>query len=301
MEIKDQEKSQGAFSTFLHKASNVGKKAIDEIQKGAKNASEQRKKQQHEQRLKKYNPLFPEEFKSPEYAIPNLIKIVDDAVRRDIDVCEGAIGWTENVNDVEVLHLYDEFVKESGITFVPAVKIDAVYCVDSFERTLFINAEAAFEKTINEKLAELEHVAYSLGAKSCSVEIAEIDTKVDYLSMAIAAKNPNVALSAEGHSMSRAKRAQSGKNVSLFEGHSNPQPPTLKWFANDENILGLINMRCAGENAIRSKILEIKCSSAITMSRKTACAVDKLLKGKASLERKAENEHRSKLIFEIEF
>ncbi|MBQ2809382.1 MAG: hypothetical protein IJF11_00650 [Clostridia bacterium] len=44
-------------------------------------------------------------------------------------------------------------------------------------------------------------------------------------------------------------------------------------------------------------------SSCATMTRKLACNIDKLAKTKAgiSMESKADREHRSKLIFEIEF
>ena len=92
-----------------------------------------------DQRIRHYNPLFREKFFSKEFTLPNVIQIVDDAVRRGVDVCEGAIGWTKKVGGVEILYIYDEFVKESGIKFVPFVKCDAVYCVDNFDRNKFIN------------------------------------------------------------------------------------------------------------------------------------------------------------------
>lgn len=48
-----------------------------------------------------------------------MIKIVDDAERRGIDVCEGAIGWLGKVANTEIMYLYDEAVEDSGLTFVP--------------------------------------------------------------------------------------------------------------------------------------------------------------------------------------
>ena len=51
--------------------------------------------------MKQYNPLFPEEYFSDTFFVPNIIRIVDDAVRRDIDVCQGAIGWRENKKGTE--------------------------------------------------------------------------------------------------------------------------------------------------------------------------------------------------------
>ncbi|MBQ7292002.1 MAG: hypothetical protein IJW76_09850 [Clostridia bacterium] len=303
MEQNDNNKSKKAFQDFMNRASDIGKKAADEIQKGAKNLSEQTKKTIYEQRMKKYNPLFKEIFKSKQFKIPNVIEIVDDAIRRDIDVCDGAIGWTDKINDVEILHLYDEWVKDSKVTFLPNAKCDAVYCIDPFDRNKFINVNSAFERTTSEKLAELEHIAYCLGAKSCSIEIVESNTKIDSAKFQIGAQSPKPSAKSDNNYYSTQTDKQGGKNVSYFEGNNSPYRPSLKWFAYDDNINGLIEMRCSGNNYIKSKILELNCASSLTMSHKTAYAIDKILKVKSSMsmEKKAIIEYSSKLIFEIEF
>lgn len=97
-------------------------------------------------KIEKYNPLFPDEYHSENFKIPNVIAIVDDAVRRGIDVCEGAIGWRKTVNDVEILYLYDEWIEESNIQFIPVAKCDDVYCVDPFDRSKFIKSDYIFKK-----------------------------------------------------------------------------------------------------------------------------------------------------------
>lgn len=301
MEKKEIRKEK--FSNFMNKASDMGKKAADEIQKGAKNLSEQTKKSLHEQKIKKYNPLFVEKFHSEEFKIPNVIKIVDDAERRDVDVCDGAIGWTAKVNEVEILFLYDEYIKESNVDFIPFAKCDNVYCVDNFERNKFICSESIFDRATNEKLAELEHIAYCLGAKSCSIEIAELNAQSNSSRLGIGAKYSAMSAKASAETTSKNQSRHNGKNVSYFEGNNVPTQPTLKWFAHDENIKGLIEMRCSGNNSIKYKVLELNCSTSATMSTKVACAIDKILKIKASvsMESKAIKEHSSKLIFEVEF
>ena len=61
-----------------------GSKAVaNEIAKGAKDLSEKAKVDSYNKRMKKYNPLFPEEYNSVDFHVPNIICIVDDAVRRD--------------------------------------------------------------------------------------------------------------------------------------------------------------------------------------------------------------------------
>ena len=261
---KIQEKAKKAITNMLQIASDTAKKAAIEVQKSATAFSEKRQQEMHERQIKKYRPLTAKEYKSKNFKIPNAIQIVDDAVRRNIEVCEGAIGWLEDHKGVEVLHLYDEFVDKSGLSFIPAPKCDTVYCVDNFDRKMFISSGYIFSKTNEEKLAELANIAHSLGAKRCSIEIIENDTKnatgTIGINIAIGNTNANVAESN--------KQKSSGKRTLEFIGSNEPKRPELKWFSFDENIKGLIEMRCSDNNSIKSTTLEISGSSCATMSKK---------------------------------
>ena len=155
MNDQEQKKTNKLFNGVLSKFTSLGKKTADSIQQKTQDISAKRKKNAIEQKMQKYNPLFEENFKSADFNIPNIIEIVDDAVRRDVEVCKGAIGWIDKVNGVEILHLYDEWVTESKIQFIPFPQCDAVYYVDNFDRTTFVNVESVFERTTNEKLSEL--------------------------------------------------------------------------------------------------------------------------------------------------
>lgn len=81
----------------------------------------------------------------------------------------------------------------------------------------------------------------------------------------------------------------------------------MKWFKHDENIKRLIEMRCRGENEIKSKVLELQGASSAVMSAKTACTIETVMeklagkKGNVELERQAIRECHSKFIFNIEF
>lgn len=295
------EKKPINFSGILNKASDFGKKAANEIQKSAKDLGDQTQKAMYEQRMKKYNPLFPDKFFSDNFALPNVIKIVDDAERRDIDVCQGAIGWTQKVKGVEILYLYDEFIRESKINFVPFVRCDSVYCLDSFERNKYVNVDKVFERSLNEKMAELENVANCLGAKSCSIEIIEMSSDMISFTNKQMVGNNDVAISEEYSTSKESKRHHSAKNISYFEGNSEPKVPALKWFRHDDNIKNLIDARCGGANNIKSKMLVFKGSSSVTMSTKVGAAIDKLVQCGSSFEKKAIEEHSMQMIFEIEF
>ena len=299
----ENKENNAKFSDFINRASNFSKKAAEGIQKGAKDLSDQTQKALYEQRMKFYNPLFENEFFDESFKLPNIIRIVDDAERRDVDVCKDAIGWTKKVKDVEVLYLYDEFVKDSKLTFVPFIKCDATYCVDSFERRKFINVETAFDRTMSEKMAELEHIAYSLGAKSCSIEIIEADFDEESSQTNISSNIKGLKGNYDNGLFKQKMSYQGGKNISYFDGERNPVAPNLKWFAYDDNIKNLINMRCSGDYTIKSKSLLFKGSSSVTMSTKSAIAIDAIskIKGSFSMEKRAIKEHNTQMVLDIEF
>ena len=81
----DTKKGKETLSKVLQKTSNVSKKAVADIQQSAKEFSEKQKQEAYQKRLKKYNPLFPDTYRSESFNIPNLIMIRDDAERRDVD------------------------------------------------------------------------------------------------------------------------------------------------------------------------------------------------------------------------
>ena len=308
---KTAEKTVDFGKKAAEKTVDISKKVADNVQENAKALSEKSKDEAYLRKLKKYNPLFPDQYFSPEFNRPNMIVIVDDAVRKGVDVCEGAIGWLSNSNGMEVLSLYDEAVELSGIRFVPSAICDAAYYVDAFDRNRYIQVEKFFSKAHEEKLAELEHIAYVLGAKSCSIELieqqAESHAKSYSHSVFIGAK----ALSkgkehVENSSSEMNLSKRSGRKTSNFQGHDTPKIPELKWFQHDDNIKRLIEMRCLDVNSIRSTTLELEGTASSTMSLKTACDIDGTLKAinmkaSANMEKRANMESYSKLLFIVEF
>lgn len=316
MAIKfDTKKGAEMVSGFLKKTSEVSKSAAESVQKSAAALSEKAKQDSLTRRIKKYNPLFPDEYNSEAFCIPNMIVIVDDAVRRGIDVCEGAIGWRSNQNGMEVLHLYDEAIAMSGIQFVPAITCDAVYYVDSFDRNRYIRTDCIFDRAHNERMAELKHIAHMLGAKSCSIEFCEIANQVSSSSRHSALSenaNVNSAVVSSNEDFKQSSTSQNhtkwdGRITSEFKGSDTPRRPQLKWFAHDEMIKRLIDARCKGTNTLTSETIELYGSSSATMSQNTACAIDSAINkiggfnGLSSMELNAKMEHSKKLIFHVQF
>lgn len=261
----DAKRGAEAVTGFLQKTSDLGKKTIEDVQAGAIALSAKTKQDGYLRRLKKYNPLFPDVFYSDEFNMPNMIMIRDDAERRGIDVCEGAIGWLGKESGMEVLYLYDEAVADSGINFVPAASCDAVYYVDSFDRNRYIRVDCIFGKAHEERLAELEYVANCLGARSCTIEINETSTELSVAKKKSTAEGGTTirgvksssSENVEQNAMLKASTTRSGTITVEFAGSNDPREPDLKWFKHDETIKRLVEMRCNGSNQVKSKTLRL--------------------------------------------
>ena len=290
----NQSKAKEMFSNAFKKVGDIGKKTVE----SAKSLAEQTQKNIHDQQAKKYIPVTKEEFNTEDFQIPSIITINDDSANREFIESEDAIGWIEQHKDVPVLHMYDSFVKNCGLTFVPFSQKNDVYCVDKFKSDTYITAREIFGKATKEKLTELSNIAFVLGAKSCSVEILEAEADMDSTNLKMGIKGIGTL---GGGSKNAVAKKQSGKTTTGFEGHDNPQTPDLKWFAHDDNIKWLIEMRC--KRAIKSHVLELNGSSSITMDKSIACAMDDVLGSKVnlSMEKESLKEYNDILIFEVEF
>ncbi len=308
MAIKfDTEKSKEAFSSFLKKTSEVGKSVADGVQKGATELSEKIKEDSYQRRLKKYNPLFPAEYNSATFHLPNLIVITDAISRQQIDVCEGALGWRDRETDTEVLCLYNDSLDLGNVEFFPNVVCDAAYYVDPFNPNRYIRIDCIFKKAHDERLAELKNIAYMLGAKNCTIEITEEQFERTTASKKAGLNVSKIAgVNAEQSASTEKASIISGKVSAVFDGSPTPRRPELKWFAQDDTIKKLIEMRCKKSNSLKSETLQLYGATSATMTQKAATSIDSALsslklKENFSMQSHAQSEHSSKIIFSVEF
>lgn len=176
----NKKKSTEKLPEWMQKTVDVGKKATLNVKNGIGNAIEKAKSEALRQKLKKLNPVFPAQYEDKNFNLPNMIMIVDDAVRRGNKLCDGAIGWLATNGGVEMLCLYDEAVEFSKLTFIPAAICDAIYYVDSFDRSKFIRTDCIFSKAHEEKIAELKHIAYCLGQKTVLLKYTKRSREILY-------------------------------------------------------------------------------------------------------------------------
>lgn len=291
---KNQDKTKNSFSNAWKKVGDFGKKAAEET----KRFVEQTKENIHEKKAQRYTAIFLSELENDDFKIPSIIKIEDDSANREFITDTEALGWIEIHKEIPTLHIYTSFVEKCGLVFVPVAQRDNVYCRDNFDFKKYINHNQFFGKATEEKLAELSNIAYYLGAKSCSVEIFEAEVQSDSYKMQMTLKGAKPT-NAESHNATTNKK--SGKRISHFEGHDEPKAPRLKWFAHDDNIKSLIDMRC--NKAVKSTTLELSGASCASMSRSVACAIDDILNisGNLSMEKQVTKELSDRLVFEVEF
>lgn len=283
------------------KSMEVLQKAGEGMQKGFADLQDKMNNDSYQRRLKKYNPVFMEQYLEEGFRIPKIVMVVSDYERQDIDVCQGSIGWFEKQKDVNAFCIYENVAEQSGITFVPAPQVGSLYYADNFSENKFIRTDLIFDEAYKGKLAELKHIAYCLGAKQCIIEIKEENKKVAIDKKRFKAKE-NAKLKVgevsstekiEQSSSSKEKVYREGKVVVKMAGNSEPKRPNLKWFKNDDTIKEIIEKRLENSNPLNEEIIHLKGSSYSTMSQKTAGEIDVAVKklAGANVETKVESDY----------
>lgn len=170
---------QRIASAARQRAGEIGGRAVDAAQKAAKGANDFRKetakkaadaaadvRQKAETGI--YKPVFADDCD-----LPKMIVIADDVDRKDIEVCKGSIGWSSKAGGLDVLHLYEEIVKSSGIVFFPQPQLGSVYYQDALDSNRYISLDSYFDTVQKDKFTELKRIAFELGAKKCRLESYE--------------------------------------------------------------------------------------------------------------------------------
>lgn len=285
---------------------NATKSGVQAISDKAQELSAQAKIKQLEEMLKKFPPIFLDQYSKEDFAKPQLIQIVNNAIKQEIAEYRGALGWSNKEDGVEVLHLYNNAVTDSEIQFLPAVACDAIYCAHPFENNCYIRLENYFSYIQQAKLAELQHIAFTLGVKHYWVELVETTNQSESAQGAVSFGVKMVKGSAERNMQSSGHSQSKSLAEMQFAESREPKEPELRYFAQDENIKELIAMRCSAEKRgmLTSYSIELSNSSSAAMSASTAAkisvAANKMGAG-GSFQAQSAKEQNSKMIFKMEF
>lgn len=242
------EKSQQGATAVVNKAQKNAVLVATEAQKAAAVAAEAAKQARTDLRVAYYKPVKPEDYRSPDFSLPNLIVISDADERKGIDVCKGAIGWLSTQKGVDVLHLYDEFVDQSGLIFYKFPQQGGIYYRDQVERNRFVDLSDYMNIAQSDRNTELKDIARKLGAKRCTLEMHEekklvISANGKANSGATAPKHVKADCGGKANLHFTTNSDSTTLLEQTFEGSAEPQRPKLHWFAQDKEILSLIDGR----------------------------------------------------------
>ena len=298
-------------------AGEKSRQLVDTTKENAQKLHEKIQDENQKKLLKKLNPVFWDDYNADTFSMPYMIVITTDIDRRNIEICDGAIGWKSTQKDMEILHLYDKSVAETGLSFIPAPAKDSYYYVDDLDRSRYIKLDNYFDTMQEAMVAELAHIAFSLGAKKYTIDLAEsasefvVNNKKANLNIKIPLttgkdkQKGNIST----ETTSQIRKRTNIANKSNFSTGAPPEHPNLKIFKNNDLINGLIDMRLKSfmkGNKMDGYSIEIKKSSYTSLNKSIASNIDAAIKKiniKADLkmEQKAEKVEEQLLIFNIEF
>lgn len=305
-----------AGNTF-EKAKVQGGKAAEVAKDGALLVADKAQEASFELRKRYYNPISSKEFFDPSFDLPRLIVIEDEDEKKGVDVFEGAIGWLTTDAGMEVLHLFGAAVEKSDIVFCPLPSYGAVYYCNGFgSDNRYLRLDCYLDTVREEMMSELKQIAHKLGARECRLESVEesksviVGNKKAKGSAHILTEAGRVDCSAEVSHESENSHAR--KRTVLFEqkfeGNAAPCQPELHWFAQNKEILSLIESRLADSelNATSSYRIMVECSASSFVAESAAAKIDAALKkNKATMNfsfaGQILDESRQKMTYEIIF
>ena len=167
-------------------------------------------------------------------------------------------------------------------TIVPsACSVGRSYVRDPSGLDRFFDLESLYREIQKEKMSELQHVAYCLGAKYCKLEMHETQVSDSKQARQIKAsvKKPAVASESEGISADRSEQVSEDRRMLFerrFSGSDEVSRPPLNWYKNDKEINARIEMRCsdASTNAIQDYVVNIDCRSSATLAQTRASEIE---------------------------
>lgn len=301
------EKTREATEDAMDAAAEKGRLAAE----GAQDVMEAIQEKSRELKLRRYRPVFPEEYFSEDYDRPKMIIIADEDERKGVEVCEGAIGWLSDDDDLEVLHLYECAVELSGLMFYPHPACDSAYFVDPFDSRRYLNLEGFFDILHQDQVTELRSIAHALGARECRLE--SYAKTVERRTRGLVARGEagkgksKTKLKAEAEGEAEQQREMSLEFHQTFEEVGEPRIPQLRWFEGDHEIAFLIRTRCGeGGGKTSHYSFSVSNSASSLISGKLAAKIDGVLSkcklsASASMEERVETEMQRRMQFTVDF
>lgn len=293
------------FDNVKEKANVAKEKASDAIRNGGEQVADQFGRAKHNIEMWWYRPLWPRDFEGEEYRLPTIINITEDDDRCEQDACSGAVAFRDGTKDKEAYTIISSYADSLGLEFYPT-KHDSVYYVDPFKPNRYIDLNNYFICLKDAKVNELNEIAQALGATYIKITLkAEQKSLVTKKKKGDAKAGPLGKVSLEQELKEKSFETLEIASEAKFKGHE-AHEPTLKYFANEQSIKSLINMRMNPNNKFLGNTYMIKYSNSSGIGEKDAIKIDTVLKklkltGNASLQKQIEDENRYYFEYKIVF
>ena len=306
-------------SDFLDKTGKDITKAIDQNGDGKLDLSDlkvisdriqaEKAETQRKADLERLKPLFPDDFKLDGIVLPKIIRVADiDKLHEENAVCKGSVGFKTVLNDQSLVTIYQDFAKALGLIFTPALEKD-VYFVDPFDSGHYISLGRYFSYLKEQRVAELQRIAQSLGAKHFKVTYKE-RSKSFFSNSFETSESAGVGTAKANAMVSQAvsNSSQSAMTIASemrFPGHA-PLKPELRYLKKEVSILNLIKMRMDPFSPLQQQNFSIELINSSGIKQEDAVKIDTMLKAMKiasgiSVVSEVENEARRALEYEIEF
>ena len=259
-----------------------------------------------------FNPITLDEYRSANYNVPKLVRMLDKDTHEGLESCAGAIGYESTIAKMKVFEIIKKNASDLNIRFSPN-KNGIIYYQNPYEQDMFLNIEDYFEFIKKKRVNELEMIANKLGAKHINVTIKE--EKKSFVRLNAKKKNSlkgkvegvNAGLDEEEKAELESKQFNI-LEIALdhnFTNPGNPERPDLVYFKGDPDIESLIDLQF-GKNPSKDKKYTLKFSQSSDINLDIAAGIDAVLdklslKSSASVKAEVEREKRLYFDYFIEF
>ena len=297
------------FSKFLNKTKENVSKLVDQNDDGnfdskdvglvfdklkdtAKNTYDTVKtnldQNQQERDLKTLRPIFESTLSDTDFFVSKLVRVTTmDKRHAESKVCHNSIGHIDTYGGLEVINIYRDKAKYFGLSFFPNNDAE-LYYVDPTDHDRYIELDNYFSQLKNERISELERIAFDLGAKHFRVLYLKNSGNTDVDLNVSTDKFSSVEIAAQ----------------SDFIGHK-PKEPVLRYLKHEPHILNLIELRM-NEAPITHKRMEIKLIESSGIKTNDAVKIDAAIKAmrfesRTSIVAEVNQESQRSFEYEIDF
>ena len=308
-----------SVSDFLVKTGDDITKAIDQNGDGKLDISDiqtvldrnqaARNESQRKADLERLKPLFQEDFERAEFVMPKMIRIAEiDKPHADNPVCKGSVGFRTVLDDLSAITIYRDQIDQFGLSFYPELD-NGVYYIDPCDRDHYVLLDDYFTFMKMQRVAELQRIAQSLGAKHFRVTYKEKSQSVSSSTVDVSASVKQKAVKADSGAQQNVINsltdAISIEAEMRFPGHA-PVRPVLHYLKKEINVTNLIEMRMDPLSPLQHQRFNLEMSNTSGIKVKDALKINAMLQTmkvttNISVVTEAQNEARRILEYDIEF